>query len=182
MPELVPIRYGRMLVSPFTFFRGAAYLMVSDLSNGPRTGLHVQLCGDAHPSNFGFFAAPDRQLVFSLNNFDETHPGPFEWDVKRLAASFAVASRDRGFDERRRRRIITEVVHSYRTAMASFAAMWNFDVWYARLTVDDIVEQYGSQVSESRRVEFAKNITKARARDGLHVTIGFRVGFIRTRR
>jgi uncharacterized protein (DUF2252 family) len=120
--------------------------------------------------------------VFSLNNFDETHPGPFEWDVKRLAASFAVASRDRGFDERRRRRIITEVVHSYRTAMASFAAMWNFDVWYASLTVDDIVEQYGSQVSESRRVQFAKDITKARAKDGLHVTIGFRVGFIRTRR
>ena len=95
VPELVPIRYGRMLVSPFTFYRGAAYLMASDLSVGPRTGLHVQLCGDAHLSNFGAFMAPDRRLVFSLNDFDETLPGPFEWDVKRLVASFAVAGRDR---------------------------------------------------------------------------------------
>ena len=100
LPELVPIRYGRMLVSPFTFFRGAAYLMAADLADGPRTGLHAQLCGDAHLSNFGIFAAPDRRLVFSINDFDETLPGPFEWDVKRLAASFAVAGRDRGFDER----------------------------------------------------------------------------------
>src|SRR5579862_7970036 len=98
VPELVPIRYGRMLVSPFTFYRGAAYLMASDLSDGPRSGLHAQLCGDAHLSNFGVFAAPDRRSVFSVNDFDETLPGPFEWDVKRLAASFAVAGRDRGFD------------------------------------------------------------------------------------
>ena len=98
LPELAPIRYGRMLVSPFTFFRGAAYLMAADLANGPRTGLHAQLCGDAHLSNFGIFAAPDRRLVFSINDFDETLPGPFEWDVKRLAASIAVAGRDRGFD------------------------------------------------------------------------------------
>ena len=96
VPELVPIRYGRMLVSPFTFYRGAAYLMASDLASGPRTGLHTQLCGDAHLSNFGGFAAPDRQIVFSLNDFDETLPGPFEWDVKRLVASFEVAARDRG--------------------------------------------------------------------------------------
>src|SRR2546430_2531077 len=99
LPELVPIRYGRMLVSPFTFYRGAAYLMASDLAGMPRTGLHVQLCGDAHLSNFGFFAAPDRGLVFSINDFDETLPGPFEWDVKRLAASVAVAGRDRGFED-----------------------------------------------------------------------------------
>ena len=99
VPELVPIRYGRMLVSPFTFYRGAAYLMASDLAGGPRTGLHTQLCGDAHLSNFGGFAAPDRKMVFSLNDFDETLPGPFEWDVKRLVASFAVAGRDRGFDD-----------------------------------------------------------------------------------
>ena len=99
VPELVPIRYGRMLVSPFTFYRGAAYLMASDLASGPRTGLHTQLCGDAHLSNFGGFAAPDRRIVFSLNDFDETLPGPFEWDVKRLVASFAVAGRDRGFDD-----------------------------------------------------------------------------------
>src|SRR6476659_6939264 len=100
VPELVPIRYGRMLVSPFTFYRGAAYLMASDLAGAPRTGLTVQLCGDAHLSNFGSFAAPDRRLVFSLNDFDETLPGPFEWDVKRLAASVAVAGRSLGFSDK----------------------------------------------------------------------------------
>ena len=105
VPELVPIRYGRMLVSPFTFYRGAAYLMASDLAEAPRTDLSVQLCGDAHLSNFGVFAAPDRQLVFSVNDFDETLPGPFEWDVKRLVASFAVAGRDRGFDTKQRKSI-----------------------------------------------------------------------------
>ncbi len=105
VPELVPIRYGRMLVSPFTFYRGAAYLMASDLATGPRTALHTQLCGDAHLSNFGGFAAPDRQMVFSINDFDETLPGPFEWDVKRLIASFAVAGRDRGFDPKQRETI-----------------------------------------------------------------------------
>ncbi len=98
----MPIRYGRMLVSPFTFYRGAAYLMASDLAGLPRTGLDTQLCGDAHLSNFGAFAAPDRRLVFSINDFDETLPGPFEWDVKRLVASFAVAGRDRGFDDKQR--------------------------------------------------------------------------------
>src|SRR3954471_4287694 len=103
LPELVPIRHGRMLVSPFAFFRGAAYIMAADLADGARTGLHTQLCGDAHLSNFGFFAAPDRRLVFSINDFDETLPGPFEWDVKRLAASFAVAGRELGFDEKTRR-------------------------------------------------------------------------------
>src|SRR3954452_2617937 len=102
VPELVPIRYGRMLVSPFTFFRGGAYLMASDLSGHPRTGLTVQLCGDAHLSNFGTFSAPDRQLVFSINDFDETLPGPFEWDVKRLVASFAVAGRDLGLTGKER--------------------------------------------------------------------------------
>ena len=103
VPELIPIRYGRMLVSPFTFYRGAAYLMAADLAGTPRTGVHVQLCGDAHLSNFGGFAAPDRRLVFEVNDFDETLPGPFEWDLKRLAASFAVAGRDRGFDAKQRR-------------------------------------------------------------------------------
>jgi uncharacterized protein (DUF2252 family) len=107
LPELVPIRYGRMLVSPFTFFRGAAYIMAADLANGTRTGLQTQLCGDAHLSNFGFFAAPDRRLVFSINDFDETLPGPFEWDVKRLVASFTVAARDLGFDEETRRSVVS---------------------------------------------------------------------------
>ena len=132
VPELVPIRYGRMLVSPFTFYRGAAYLMASDLAAGPRTGLHTQLCGDAHLSNFGGFAAPDRQIVFSLNDFDETLPGPFEWDVKRLAASFAVAGRDRGFDEKQRGVINRMVGQSYRENIRSFAAMRNLDIWYSR--------------------------------------------------
>ena len=105
LQELVPIRYGRMLVSPFTFYRGAAAVMAADLANEPRTGLDVQLCGDAHLSNFGVFAAPDRRMVFSINDFDETLPGPFEWDVKRLVASFAVAGRDRGFDDKQRHAI-----------------------------------------------------------------------------
>ena len=123
VPELVPIRYGRMLVSPFTFFRGAAYPMAADLAGAPRTGLDVQLCGDAHLSNFGAFAAPDRRLVFSINDFDETLPGPFEWDVKRLVASFAVAGRDRGFDAKQRRSINRAVTRSYREAITGFAGM-----------------------------------------------------------
>ena len=120
--ELVPIRYGRMLVSPFTFFRGAAYPMAADLAGAPRTGLDVQLCGDAHLSNFGAFGAPDRRLVFSINDFDETLPGPFEWDVKRLVASFAVAGRDRGFDaEAAARRSIGRSARAYREAIREFA-------------------------------------------------------------
>ena len=117
VPELVPIRYGRMLVSPFTFYRGAAYLMASDLSNIPSTRQVVQLCGDAHLSNFGVFAAPDRRLVFSINDFDETLPGPFEWDVKRLVTSFEVAGRDRGFDTKQRRTANLAVLQAYREAM-----------------------------------------------------------------
>src|SRR5262245_29042481 len=139
VPELVPIRYGRMLVSPFTFYRGAAYPMAADLASTPRTGLDVQLCGDAHLSNFGAFAAPDRRLIFSVNDFDETLPGPFEWDVKRLVASFAVAGRDRQFAATQRRSINTTVVRSYREAMKEFAAMGNLDLWYSRIQVDDIV-------------------------------------------
>ena len=136
--ELVPIRYGRMLVSPFTFFRGAAYPMAADLADAPRTGLDVQLCGDAHLSNFGVFAAPDRRLVFSINDFDETLPGPFEWDVKRLVASFAVAGRDRGFDAKQRQSINRTVTRAYREAIRSFAGMPNLDLWYARIDVDEI--------------------------------------------
>ncbi len=167
VPELVPIRYGRMLVSPFTFYRGAAYLMASDLATGSRTGLHTQLCGDAHLSNFGVFASPDRRLVFSINDFDETLPGPFEWDVKRLVASFAVAGRDRGFDEKMRRRVNTEVVGSYRTAIAEFAAMRNLDVWYARVDIDDIVARFGSEVSSKDRKRFESSLAKTRAKDSL---------------
>ena len=150
VPELVPIRYGRMLVSPFTFFRGAAYLMAADLAGVPRTGLNVQLCGDAHLSNFGVFASPDRRLVFGVNDFDETLPGPFEWDLKRLVASFAVAGRDRGFDGKQRGAINRAVTASYREAMQSFAGMDTLALWYARLDVDQIVELFRRQASKKQ--------------------------------
>ena len=138
VPELVPIRYGRMLVSPFTFYRGAAAIMAHDLAPTPRAGLKVQLCGDAHLSNFGGFASPDRALVFDLNDFDETAPGPFEWDIKRLAASFEICARDRGFDEAERRTVVLGVVRAYRNAMREFAAMDNLAVWYSRLDANSI--------------------------------------------
>src|SRR3954465_1346302 len=140
VPELVPIRYGRMLVSPFTFYRGAAYVMASDLSGIPRTGLPAHLCGDARLSTFGVFAAPDRRLVFSVNDFDETLPGPFEWDVKRLVASFAVAGRDRGFAAGKRETVNLAVARAYREAIRGFALMRTMDLWYTRLNVDDFAE------------------------------------------
>ena len=167
VPELVPIRYGRMLVSPFTFYRGAAYLMASDLSFGPRTGLHTQLCGDAHLSNFGAFAAPDRRLVFAINDFDETLPGPFEWDVKRLVASFAVAGRDRGFDEKTRTRINREVTGAYRQAIEEFAAMRNMDVWYSRIDIDEVAKQFRAQASAEQKKRLDKNLAKTRTKDSL---------------
>ena len=167
VPELVPIRYGRMLVSPFTFFRGAAYLMASDLADGPRTGLHAQLCGDAHLSNFGAFAAPDRRLVVSVNDFDETLPGPFEWDVKRLVASFAVAGRDRGFDDRERAAINLTVTRSYREAMREFAAMSNLGLWYSRLDVDEVIQRLGQAISPKELKRFEQNLAKTRAKDSL---------------
>jgi hypothetical protein len=137
--ELVPIRYGRMLASPFTFFRGAAAIMAMDLAKTPESGLRVQACGDAHLSNFGVFAAPDRREVFDINDFDETLPGPWEWDVKRLAASFAIAGRDRDFTPKETRAAVLRTVRSYREAMREFAAMRNLDVWYARLDVDTLL-------------------------------------------
>jgi uncharacterized protein (DUF2252 family) len=165
--ELVPIRYGRMLVSPFTFYRGAAYLMASDLAGTPRTDLSVQLCGDAHLSNFGVFAAPDRRLVFSLNDFDETLPGPFEWDLKRLVASFAVAGRDRKVGSKQRRAINLAVTRSYREAIRNFADTRTLDVWYARLEVEDIERQWASRMSARELKRFEKNMSKARAKDSV---------------
>jgi uncharacterized protein (DUF2252 family) len=165
--ELVPIRYGRMLVSPFTFFRGAAKLMAEDLAPAPRTGLTVQLCGDAHLSNFGAFAAPDRRLVFSINDFDETLPGPFEWDLKRLVASFTVAGRDRGFDARQRHAVNFGVTRGYREAMASFAGMRTMDLWYTRLDVDDFAARAASELTPKERKRFERNVAKARAKDSL---------------
>ena len=167
VPELVPIRYGRMLVSPFTFYRGAAYLMASDLAGAPRTGLTVQLCGDAHLSNFGGFAAPDRRLVFSINDFDETHPGPFEWDVKRLAASFAVAGRDRGFDDKQREAVNLAVGRSYREAMSKYAGMRNLDLWYARIDVEDVLTELASFATAKEQKRADKNLAKTKTKDSL---------------
>ncbi len=167
VPELVPIRYGRMLVSAFTFYRGAAYLMASDLSRLPRTGLTVQLCGDAHLSNFGAFAAPDRRLVFSINDFDETHPGPFEWDVKRLVASFAVAGRDRGFDDKQREAVNLAVGRSYREAITRYAAMKNLDLWYSRVGIEDLLAEVRSAATAKERKRAEKNVAKTRAKDSL---------------
>ncbi|MFD4323255.1 DUF2252 domain-containing protein [Nocardioides sp. NPDC058538] len=165
--ELVPLRYGRMLVDPFTFFRGSAYLMASDLASAPRTDLTVQLCGDAHLSNFGSFAAPDRRLVFDLNDFDETLPGPFEWDVKRLVASFAVAGRDREFDDAERRAVNLAAASSYREAMQDLAQMRKLDVWYARLDVDELDALLSSQFTGKHVRRFRKNVAKARSKDSL---------------
>ena len=167
LPELVPIRYGRMLASPFTFFRGGASLMAADLADGPRTGLHVQLCGDAHLSNFGIYAAPDRRLVFNINDFDETLPGPFEWDVKRLAASFAVAGRDRGFDKATRRSVVMTTTREYRAAMARFAQMRNIDVWYARLHVAGMVNQMVTASSSKQMKRFQATVAKVRTKDSM---------------
>ncbi len=165
--ELVPIRYGRMLVSPFTFFRGAAYPMAADLAHAPRTGLDVQLCGDAHLSNFGAFGAPDRRLVFSINDFDETLPGPFEWDVKRLVASFAVAGRDRGFGAKQRRAINRDVSKAYREAIREFAGLSNLDLWYSRIDVDEIASIVAKHGSGKQRKRFDANVAKARSKDSL---------------
>ena len=167
VPELVPIRYGRMLVSPFTFYRGAAYLMASDLAGATRTNLTVQLCGDAHLSNFGGFAAPDRRLVFSINDFDETHPGPFEWDVKRLAASFAVAGRDRGFDDKQRESVNLAVGRSYREAMSKYAGMRNLDLWYARIDVEDVLTELASFATAKEQKRADKNLAKTKTKDSL---------------
>jgi uncharacterized protein (DUF2252 family) len=162
-PELVPIRYGRMVRSPFAFFRGAAAIMAADLAGTPVSGTRVQLCGDAHLANFGGFAAPDRRLVFDVNDFDETLPGPWEWDVKRLAASIEVAGRDRGFGGRVRRDAVRRAARSYRRAMGAFAAMRTIDVWYARLDEEQISEH----LSGSRRKDLDKALAKARRKDSL---------------
>ena len=133
-PDLVPVRHGRMMVSAFTFYRGAAKIMAADLEHTPRAGLTVQLCGDAHLSNFGVFASPERQLLFDLNDFDETLPGPFEYDVKRMSASFAIAARNNGFSKAEGRDATLASVSAYRTAMADFAEMSTMDIWYAHLS------------------------------------------------
>ncbi len=138
-PDLVPVRHGRMMVSPFTFYRGAAAIMATDLKDTPRAGLTVQLCGDAHLSNFGGFASPERTLLFDLNDFDETLPGPFEYDVKRMAASFTIAARHNGFRAADATDVTLASIRAYREAMAEFAEMGNMDIWYARLTEEEVM-------------------------------------------
>jgi uncharacterized protein (DUF2252 family) len=165
--ELIPIRHGRMLASPFAFFRGAAYIMASDLATTPRTGIKVQACGDAHLVNFGIFSAPDRSLVFDINDFDETLPGPWEWDVKRLAASFEVAMRDRGMEPPARRDVLLTVVRSYREGMAEFAAMSNADVWYRRLSQDELIKWSKLNAEKSDHKTTTKLFAKAKSKDSL---------------
>jgi uncharacterized protein (DUF2252 family) len=165
--ELVPIRYGRMLSSPFSFYRGAAAIMAGDLAVGPRTGLDAQLCGDAHLSNFGGFAAPERAHVFDVNDFDETLPGPFEWDIKRLAASLAIAGRVRGFDEGERRSTVHAATREYREAMRRFATMRNIDVWYARLNLEKLLASRAAKASGRERKETKVALAKAEHKDSL---------------
>jgi uncharacterized protein (DUF2252 family) len=167
VPELVPLRYGRMLVSPFTFYRGAAALMAHDLASTPRAGLHAQLCGDAHLSNVGGFASPERKLVLDLNDFDETLPGPFEWDVKRLAASFEIAGRDRDFTEAERAAAVLAAVRSYRASMRKLAETSNLDVWYAHLDVEEIERSLRDQQAKQQAAGVAKAAAKARTKDSL---------------
>jgi uncharacterized protein (DUF2252 family) len=175
--ELVPIRYGRMLVSPFTFYRGAALIMASDLASTPRSGLNVQACGDAHLSNFGVYASAERNLVFDVNDFDETLPGPWEWDVKRLAASLTIAGRDRGFSDPERNGVVLDAVSGYRTEMAKLATMKDLDVWYARMDIEKVLSDVGGEFGLGKKyddhslskakVKADKTLAKARTRDSM---------------
>ena len=164
MPDLVPVRYGRMAISPFTFYRGAALPMAADLAPTPTSGLQVQLAGDAHLSNFGLFASPERDLVFDINDFDETHPGPWEWDLKRLAGSLIVAAREREFDAHESRHAVHAAVRSYRERMAGYAAMRSIDVYYALVNAADI-EAY---VDKRARPYLASTVKSAAHHDALH--------------
>jgi uncharacterized protein (DUF2252 family) len=165
VPDLVPVRTGRMLVSAFTYFRGAALPMAADLATTPTSGLRVQLCGDAHLANFGAFASPGRRLVFDVNDFDETLPGPFEWDVKRLAASLVVAGRANGFGRKDRRKIVLAGVGRYRMAMRQFAGQPFLAVWYAHLDVEDTIAQFRSQLKKKRVKAAQRMVAKAHTED-----------------
>ena len=174
VPELVPIRYGRMLVSPFTFYRGAALIMASDLSTTPRSGLTAQVCGDAHLSNFGIFGSPERNLVFDCNDFDETLPGPWEWDVKRLAASFVITARERGFSKTVRAEAVLSLGRVYRQAMRQMASMTNLEVWYSHVEVNTALELLKAEAvrRKSKDVQHIAEtadrvVAKARAKDSM---------------
>src|SRR3954464_1808751 len=162
VPELVPIRHGRMIVSPFTFYRGTAAIMASDLSQTPTTGLRVQCCGDAHLSNFGVFAAPDRRPVFDLNDFDETLHPPFEWDLRRLVASFVIAARDNGHRRKEQRAAARAAAEAYRTTMARAAAMRFLDVWYARIDADERVSELAGK-EDKATIKSAQKGSRRRA-------------------
>jgi uncharacterized protein (DUF2252 family) len=164
VPELVPIRYGRMMVSPFTFYRGAALIMASDLSTTADSGLTVQACGDAHLSNFGVFASAERTLVFDLNDFDETLPGPWEWDVKRLTASLAIAGRNRGFSDKERAKVVLATTAAYRTEMARLAKLRDLDVWYSRVDIEAVLRQIGGELGLDGRKGADKTLSKVKAR------------------
>ena len=167
VPNLVPVRYGRMMTSPFSYYRGAALPMAADLATTPVTGLAVQACGDAHLSNFGVFGSAERRLVFDVNDFDETTPGPWEWDVKRLAASLEVAARENGFPGKKRRAIVATAVAQYRNAMRSFADMTNLEVWYATADMDLLRQQNPAQLKARQRKAVDKGLAKARTKDSM---------------
>ncbi|MHB1518308.1 MAG: DUF2252 domain-containing protein [Acidimicrobiales bacterium] len=167
VPDLVPIRYGRMSASPFAFYRGAAAVMAADLAEVDHTGLTVQLCGDAHLSNFGTFESPERRLIFDVNDFDETIPGPFEWDLKRLAASIEVAARDRGFECSTRRSMVAQASCSYRAAMRTFAVMRDLDIWYSVMDMPAIVDHWGADVSKRMIDSTTKFMARAQSKDQL---------------
>jgi len=165
-PDLVPVRHGRMMVSPFTFYRGAAKVMAADLAGTPTAGLDAQLCGDAHLSNFGAFASPERRLLFDLNDFDETLPGPFEYDVKRMAASFTIAARNNGFAKADTRAATLASVTAYREAMAAFAQMRTMDIWYAHLDEDELrASIHGAVTTAAREDKAAKKTERADNRE-----------------
>ena len=165
VPELVPVRYGRMLVSPFSYYRGAALPMASDLAGTPATGIIVQACGDAHLSNFGLFGTPERNLIFDINDFDETLPGPWEWDIKRLAASLEVAARENGYSRKNRRMIVLGCAARYRTAMREFAQRGNLEVWYTQPTAGQLRDEL--KLTMRQRKIVAKGIAKAQTKDSM---------------
>jgi uncharacterized protein (DUF2252 family) len=167
LADLVPLRRERMLSSPFAFYRGAAAIMAADLATGPDSGLRVQACGDAHLENFGGFASPDRAMVFDVNDFDETNPGPFEWDVKRLAASFEIAARARDLTPKTARSLVLSTVRTYREAMGRFAEMSNLGVWYSRLDATTLVERFQEEMTPSEVKRFQSAVTKAQGKDSL---------------
>jgi uncharacterized protein (DUF2252 family) len=167
VPELVPIRYGRMLSSRLAFYRGGALVMASDLAATPRSGLLVQCCGDAHLSNFGVFASPERRLVFDINDFDETLPGPWEWDLKRLVTSIFIAARENGFSARAQLRATLASAAAYREAMRSFATMRNLDVWYAHLDIEETLEKYGAELRPRDAKGTRRVLARARLRDSM---------------